>query len=336
MNVEKPSVSAEPIMRACSAYWITGILGAAVSHGLFTHISAGADTAGTLCERAAISERGCQAILDGLVAIGLLEVNGTRYSNTPAASAYLIEGGDEYLGTYVEMNFARMARWPELTQAVRTGQSVMGLSGVPDHPYWEELVSSIAPLSLPIARAVASRLAVAEATSLSLLDVAGGGGAFAAVFLGENPRATATQVDWANVNRVARRFVGRHVGASAESRFHTLDGDFLETDYGDGAFDVAIYSHMAHGVSAAANEQAFVKLRRALKPGGTLVVHDLIVGDDNRGQPLALMFGANLLFHSADGRGWREGDYRRWLAHAGFANVTIEPTSSPSTLIYAS
>jgi hypothetical protein len=57
------------IMRLINGYWATGILGAAASHSLFTHLDAGADSAGLLATAAGISERGAQTVLDGLVSL---------------------------------------------------------------------------------------------------------------------------------------------------------------------------------------------------------------------------------------------------------------------------
>ena len=328
--------SLEPIIRHSTAYWATGILGTAVVHSVFTHIDGGATTLALLSERAGLSERGTQALLDGLTGLGLLVVEGGHYRNSPEASAYLVEGKSTYFGDFVRVNFKVMPKWTGLPEAAKSGGSVLSLSGVVDAEYWSELVIAIAPLSLPVARQAAEELRVADAGACAILDVAGGAGAFSAVFLGANPKATATQIDWSNVNRIARGFVTGVSGASAEQRFTTIDGEFLKTDYGTAAFDFAVYSHMAHGVTPEENVQALVKLRRALKPGGTLIINEFVVNDDGTATPFILTFSANILFHSAGGRGWREAEYRKWLAGAGFTDVRFQPTNTPATLIYAS
>ena len=72
MNGNQPTP--ERIMQLATGGWVAGILGAAASHSLFTHLEAGADTAGKLAAQAGISERGAQTLLDGLMGLGLVEL----------------------------------------------------------------------------------------------------------------------------------------------------------------------------------------------------------------------------------------------------------------------
>lgn len=72
MNANQPTP--ERIMQLATGGWAAGILGAAASHSLFTHLEAGADTADKLAAQAGISERGAQTLLDGLVGLGLVEL----------------------------------------------------------------------------------------------------------------------------------------------------------------------------------------------------------------------------------------------------------------------
>ena len=63
MNGTEPTP--ERIMQLATGGWATGILGAAASHSLFTHLEAGANTADKLAAQAGLSERGAQVLLDG-------------------------------------------------------------------------------------------------------------------------------------------------------------------------------------------------------------------------------------------------------------------------------
>jgi len=57
----------ERIMQFATGYWATGLLGAAASLSVFTHLEGGADTADRVAAQAGISARGAQTLLDGLV-----------------------------------------------------------------------------------------------------------------------------------------------------------------------------------------------------------------------------------------------------------------------------
>lgn len=83
------------------------------------------------------------------------------------------------------------------------------------------------------------------------------------------------------------------------------------------------------------NLAIFRKFRKALKPGGTLLINDFILNDDRTGHPFAMMFASQMLLVSKGGNSWRQSDYRTWLVEAGFASVDIVPTSSPATVVFA-
>jgi SAM-dependent methyltransferase len=325
--------SPERILQLSTGIWTAAILGAAATHTVFAHLEAGEHTAARVAERAGISERGAQVLLDGLVGLGLVELRGGSYVNTAEASAYLIPGRPGYLGGFAQVLLTRAADWSALPDVVRTGVPVMvDTHDTSDSTFFEQLVPAIAPTSAPAATLAAEALGIAEAGAISVLDVGGGSGIYSAIWLGLNPAAHATQIDWPGVNAVARNYVARH---GVADRFETVDGDFHSVDFGTGRYDIAIYSHLAHQESPDDNIAVLQRLRRALKPGGTLVVSELIVADDRSGPPFPLIFASAMLLQSHHGNTWSRADYEKWLAEAGFTDVTFDATPSPSTLIFA-
>jgi ubiquinone/menaquinone biosynthesis C-methylase UbiE len=174
--------------------------------------------------------------------------------------------------------------------------------------------------------------ALAEAGEISVLDVGGGSGIYSAIWLGINPAAHCTQLDRAGVNTIARKLLAGH---GVVDRFTCIDGDLHTTDFGAAAYDIAIYSHVAHQEGPEDNLAVLTRLRRALKTGGTLVISELIADDDRSGPPLSLVFATVMLLQSKHGNTWRRSDYQRWLAEAGFTDVTFQQTPTPSTLILA-
>ena len=331
MNGTEPTP--ERIMQLATGGWATGILGAAASHSLFTHLEAGANTADKLAAQAGISERGAQILLDGLVGLGLVELREGSYRNTAEAAAFLVEGQPTCLSSFAKVMLADIGNWSALPDAVRTGGPVTdATTDVVNNPFWEELVPAIAPQSVPAAMIAADMLRLADAEKISILDVGGGSGIYSAIWLGLNPAARSTQLDWGPVNAIARRLVAER---GVADRFTCIDGDFHTTDFGTAAYDVAVYSHIAHQEGPEDNVAIFAKFRGALKPGGTLVISDFVVDDDRSGPPFPLIFASEMLLNSKQGGTWRRADYRAWLAEAGFEDVSFHPTPSPATLIFA-
>ncbi|GAA4444318.1 methyltransferase [Phytohabitans houttuyneae] len=321
------------IMRLINGYWATGILGAAASHALFTHLEAGARDADQLAERAGISARGAQTLLDGLVSLGLVEVGDGGYRNTIEAATFLVEGKPTCLSSFAQLKLAHMGAVSTLPETVRVGGPLTDATvEVADNPHWEKLVQAIAAQSVPVATTAAELLRVAEAGEISILDVGGGSGIYSATWLSLNPAARATQLDWGPINAIARRLVAeRGVG----DRFTCVDGDFHTTDFGTAVHDIAVYSHIAHQEGPQDNIALLAKIRGALKPGGTLVICDFVVDDDRSGPPFALLFAAEMLLKSRQGTTWRQADYHAWLTKAGFDDISFHPTPSPATVILA-
>jgi 2-polyprenyl-3-methyl-5-hydroxy-6-metoxy-1,4-benzoquinol methylase len=330
MSGDRPTP--DRILGLINGYWATGILGVAASHALFTRLETGTDTAEKLAVDAGISRRGAQALLDGLVGLGLVEVHEGRYRNTPEAAAFLVEGRPDCLGDFAQLKLSHVNSLGALPEVVASGAPVRATVEVADNPHWETLVTALAAQSVPVARLAAETLRLADAGEISILDIGGGSGVFSAVWLGLNPTARATQLDWAPINAIARRLVAER---GVADRFTCVDGDLHTTDYGTAAHDLVVYSNIAHQEGEAQNTEILTRIRAALKPGGTLVISDYVVDDDRSGPPFALVFAAEMLLKSKDGRTWRQADYQAWLGAAGFQDVTFVPTSSPATLILA-
>ena len=65
---------------------------------------------------------GARDFFDALVALGMLERNAGRYSNTPATDLFLDPAKPSYMGGILEMANARLYPfWGSLTEGLRTG-----------------------------------------------------------------------------------------------------------------------------------------------------------------------------------------------------------------------
>src|SRR5258705_4849590 len=153
----------------------------------------------------------------------------------------------------------------------------------------------------------AERLGIAKAGAVSWLDVGGGSGVWSAVWLGVNKQAIGTQLDWPNVNKIGRGFVANFGGAD---RCQTNDADFHTADFGSAKYDFAIYAHVAHQESPEGNLAILPKFRKALKPGGTLVINDFILNNDRTGHPFAMIFASQMLAVTKKGCSYPQSNYR--------------------------
>lgn len=320
------------LVEVITGTWRCAILGAAVTHRVFDHLEQ-ADSVAGVARVTGISTRGAQALLDGLLALGLVRRVEERYRNAPEASLFLVEGSPGYLGGIVSHTFRDMLRWSRLADVALTGCPVAAdTADVPNNAFWESLVPATVVVAAPIAELTAARLGIPEAGAISWLDVGGGSGIYSVTWLALNGRASATQLDWTNVNRLARALA---VSRGVADRFVTIDGDYHTIDFGEARYDIAICSNISQMESPDENRRLFRRLRRALKPGGTLLVSDLVLNDDRTGHPFALLFSSMMLLQTTSGGAHRRADYFAWLAEAGFDMISLESTPTPTSLIYA-
>ena len=316
------------------AHAVAATMAAACKHRLFTHMEAGASTVHEIATRAGLSVRGTQALLDALVGLGFARVRDGRYTNAEDASFYLVEGKPAYMGAYAQLTHSPFGdAFRDLAEVVRTGiPRFQYTADVADNKFWEDLVVAIVPLALPVVEVVVSK-PLARADALSMLDIGGGSGVYSARLLQQNATARATQIDWANTNRIARAFVD---GFGVGDRFTTIDGDFHTVEFGKSAYDLVILSNICHQESPKDNLALFGKVRRALKPGGALVLSEFLLEDDRTvAFPWCGIFQVFMLIQTKEGAAWRKADFRGWLRQAGFTSVEFEATPTPSTLVWA-
>ncbi len=82
----------ERILELTGGARATALVGVGVELGLFTRLEAGPMTANEVTDTLGLSIRGTRALLDGLVALNVINVAGDRYANMADASAFARRG----------------------------------------------------------------------------------------------------------------------------------------------------------------------------------------------------------------------------------------------------
>src|SRR5207244_8784525 len=115
-----------------------------------------------------LNPRSARAILDALVALGVLKRTGDLYANTPETDLFLDRAKPSYMGGILEMANARLYRfWGSLTEALRTGKPQNEAKTGEDffgtlyaHPKrLEGFLTALTGLSLGAAQAFAKKIA---------------------------------------------------------------------------------------------------------------------------------------------------------------------------------
>jgi predicted O-methyltransferase YrrM len=157
-----------------------------------------------------------------------------------------------------------------------------------------------------------------------MLDVGGGSGAYAIAFAKASRSLRADVFDLPSVAPLTREYI-RDAGVADRVAMRT--GDMRRDDLGSG-YDLALLSAICHMFSPEENQDLFRRCRRALAPGGRLVIRDFIVDPDRTSPTRAVMFTLNMLVGTKAGSTYTEEEYRRWLNGAGFDRVDRPRLSS--------
>jgi hypothetical protein len=110
------SPTPDSIMQLPIGYWGSKTLLSAMELGLFTQLADGQLTVDEIRARLGLHERSARDFLDALVALGMLEWQEDRYSNTPETDFYLDRNKPTYAGGMLEMLSSHLfGFWPALT-----------------------------------------------------------------------------------------------------------------------------------------------------------------------------------------------------------------------------
>lgn len=327
-------MKASELLELFSAHWSTAILAAGVESNVFARIEDGHSTAEDLARETGMEPRPVRALLDGLTGIGAIDTDdGVRYRNSEAVARFLIPGRPGYLGGFARIvagdGDGGMRQWSRLSEAFRSGRPV-GPQAIttPDNPFWPELAMALQPVTEEVAAAAWDLLPVKDARKV--LDVGGGTGAFALVWLRKSAKMTFTQLDWAPMNALA---LAQLTKSGLSSRFAVVDGDMHETEW-EKQNDVVILSNVLHHEPPEVNAALLSRARAALAPGGILVVSEFALDDTRRAPAFALRFHAGMILQTARGACYQASEIRGWMERAGFDAVRTAPVPPLSTLVW--
>jgi ubiquinone/menaquinone biosynthesis C-methylase UbiE len=309
------------------------ILSAAVQLGFFPAIAAGRHTVDDIAAGAGANPRGTRMLLDALTAMGLLVKTAGSYALAPLTERHLLPQGADYVGAIFETD-AMWNAWGRLAEAVRSGRPAAAVDSEANAAaFFPRLVRSLHVANLAAARRAARVLTEDPASGPAILDVGCGSGVWGIAAAEADPKARLALLDLPEIlDDVTRPTVARHELADRSS---FLPGSYHEIDLGEGRYDLAFLGNVVHIEAPSVATGLFVRLFRALRPGGRLAIIDMIPNDERSAPFPALMFALNMLIHTAAGDTYTLAEYRTWLTAAGFTRVETCEIGHHSPMIVA-
>jgi hypothetical protein len=176
---------------------------------------------------------------------------------------------------------------------------------------------------------VASVLAQYDLAGITtLVDVGGGRGAMLAAILCAHPAMQGVLVDHPRVLESARRALE---AAGVAERCATVGADILREVPPEG--DAYLLKSIVHGLDDAEAARLLARCREAVRPGGRLLLVELVMRSGNEPSPARLM--DLLMLVGCRGRERSEAEYRALLAGAGFRFISVLSTRFGYSVIEA-
>jgi ubiquinone/menaquinone biosynthesis C-methylase UbiE len=162
----------------------------------------------------------------------------------------------------------------------------------------------------------------AFASARTILDLGGGGGGYAAALAAALPKAQLTLADLPQILPIARRYLKEKALADHVA---LLPADFRNENCGiqGRTFDCVFLSHVLHDFDSTRASTIVARAACLVKPGGKLVILDVLVPEGGHQNPVEALFDLMMLVEVPQGRTHGLTDVGNWLQSAGMAPPTV-------------
>ena len=343
--------SINEIVDLASAYYGSAVLFAAIDRGVFAAIeklnnplSTSTSNLDLIAAACGCNTRGMRLLLDACVAEGLLEKRGETYANTPAGNAALVPGGPADLTKAIRYNRDVYPAWGKLAEFAKTGRPVEKpeIHLGEDAARTKAFAAAMFGRAMGIGRCVVPMLGLCdgglgtgdERREVRVLDLAGGPGAYAILMCQANPGMKCVTVDLPAISAEAKGYVAQF---GLAERIECRAGDYRADEYEPAAYDVVTIFGALHQESPASIVDILKRANRALKPGGRLLVLDMMTDATHTAPKFSALFAVNMALTTENGWVFSDEELKEWMREAGFepGETRTVPPPMPHWLVSA-
>ncbi len=324
---------ADEISEIAFGFMASKALFSALHFDLFTHLDKGPQTATEIGKASGLHPDRAETLLTALAGLGLVAVEDGKFSNSPAAEAFLVKGAKYDFGDYLcrQVGQQMYGLLDQVEDALSnklpddaTGSYADWFSDPAEAKLYSE---SQHAGSLGPARQLARAIDLSGAKRM--LDVGGGTGAFAITLCKAFPGLDATVVDFPNVATIGREFVDK---AGLSDRIHYIEGDGLKADWPRNQ-DVILMSYLLSGVPGETHEGLIKRAYDHLAPGGRLLIHDFVVSADRTGPKLAALWQLQHTAFTPEARSVDDAWLAETMEKYGFKDARVDTMIPEMTML---
>jgi SAM-dependent methyltransferase len=322
-------ITPDDIMRIAMGFMAAKHLFVATEIGLFEKLASTPSTLDELAAKCAIPRRTLRISADAMAGLGLLEREGDRYRNSPAAAAFLAGGNGPDLRPMLRFwDRISYPAWLNLETAVRSGRGQGDFSQFSDE---QQQIFSMGVEAFSAGAAAALAVSYDFSRHSRVLDVAGGTGSFLIALLRRHALLRGTLFELPGTCAVARSRLAREPEGA---QIRVIEGDLLKDPLPDG-HDAVIAANIVHGLSAVHNLDLLNNIRSHVATGARLLLVDLWMDSTRTQPPAAPLMSGEFLVHSGEGQAYSEDEADEWLTQTGWRKLERRPLAGPASVIIA-
>jgi 2-polyprenyl-3-methyl-5-hydroxy-6-metoxy-1,4-benzoquinol methylase len=298
---------------------ISRVLIAAARLGVLAQLAKGPATAEEVATRCELASEPTGLLLNTLTGWGYLRLRNGRYDFRRRTRKWLDPTAPMSIVNFLDSGGDFWDHWGHAEEVIRTARRLDIHDSTHGDPYWRRYITGQYEQARMQAPELVKRLKLPPG-SRSLLDVAGGHGWFSAELCRRHPGLQATVLDLPASAEVGRGIIA---AAGMSDQVTHVVGDALTSDLG-GPHDAVLCFNLIHHLTEDKASALMKRLHDALRPGGMLVILDMIAQkEDMKNAGIALFF-----YLTSGGGTYRTTDLSRWLRDASFDEPRHIPARS--------
>jgi len=312
------------------AYQDSAVLMASNELGIYDALADGPLTGQELADRLGTAPRSTILLLNGCVALGLLQKTGDQFSNSPLAEDLLLQGKPGYLGRVVAKEQEFYQPWGLASQAVREDEAQ--LPSMAERLRQDPATARNFLLALHDL-ALLNGSALPDFVDLTgrhkLLDVGGGVGTYSILLAQKNPQLEAVVVDLPEVRELAEEMIASY---GLSDRISFLEGDFNASCRARG-YDAVLLANILHDNTEEACKRLLRKSHGALAQGGLIIVTEFYLEGSGVSPAVSAIFSLLMMLENQGAAEYPAEQIKHWLSEAGFRDVVAHRLPEPSPIV---
>jgi len=309
--------------------------------GIFEAVSKGCGTVEQLAPLLKLEQNGVEALTCLLASLKLLNKNASMVSLTETSKKFLLKNSFIYWGEVlshtrdtleyrVVINAIHNRAVKQSTQMSENGSSFadMWSNGDFELSSAKKFINVMnSTIFVPAMKAIQSNL---FKDVIHLLDVGGGSGGFASLFIKKYANKKATIFEISRVSNITKRYL-KELGTLNQVKLQK--GDFFKDEFPYGV-DAVLFSNILHDWSIQKVKILIDKAYKTLPCGGRIFVHEMLLNEEKNGPLNAAAFNL-FMYTNYKAQQFTRSELFLLLEEAGFHKCIEHKTHQDYSLIIA-